>query len=81
MTPNRSPPFSHATFTAAMKAYDDALQSLSSPSERTRDELATRIMHLAESGERDPLKLRDDALTHVGALIAAPAPEETIRHD
>jgi len=63
MTPNPSPLLDDGLFTAAMKAYDDAFQSLPRyPSDRMCDLLATRIMELAESGERDPIKLRDHAL-------------------
>jgi len=72
MPPNLSLPFSHALFTAALKAYDGAIQSLPAlPSDRVRDELATRIMQLAETGERDSIKLRDHALAGVRAPIAA----------
>lgn len=66
MTTNPSPVLNHALFTAAFKAYDDAIQSLPQfPSDSVRDDLATRIMHLAETGERDPIKLRNYALANV----------------
>ena len=75
MTPDLSPLFNHASFTAAIKAYDDAVQSLPQlPSESARDDLATRIMQLAETGERNPIKLRDHALAGVRAPIAATGP-------
>lgn len=72
MTPTPSPLFNHALFTAALKAYDDAIQSLPPlPSDRIRDDLATRIMHLAEAGERDPIKLRNYGLEGLGDPLTA----------
>jgi hypothetical protein len=75
MTQDPSPLLRHGFFTAAMKAYDDALQSLPrNPSDEICDLLAARIMELAETGERDPIKLRNHALRGRLALLNTSAP-------
>ncbi len=38
--------------------------------EQTREALALRIIDVAQRGERDPNRLRDDALAYLGASLA-----------
>ena len=78
MTQNTAPLLTQGFFTAAMKAYDAACQALPrNPSDKMRDLLATRVMELAERGERDPVKLRNYALavTPLPTKAAPPSPQ------
>ena len=42
-----------------------------------KEMIALRIIDEAQRGERDPDRLRDDALTYLGQAISAPAAEQS----
>lgn len=58
--------FDSVTVGLIMKAFDDACERLDEPpSDDARSLIAKRIIGTAALGERDPSKMRDDALTYV----------------
>lgn len=58
--------FDDLTVSLIMKAFDAACDGLEEPpSSDARDIIAKRIIGTAALGERDPMKMRDDALTYM----------------
>ena len=54
------------TVEVIMKAFDDVCERLEEPpSDDARALIAKRIIGTAALGERDPLKIRDDALSYM----------------
>lgn len=54
------------TVELVMKAFDEACKELETPlTHDARELIAKRIIGTAALGERDPLKMRDDALTYM----------------
>jgi hypothetical protein len=73
---NRFSPLDPARVREIIKAFDEACQALPEqpPSERARDILAKRITELAQYGEWDYQRLRDQALEYWSALADKTAP-------
>jgi len=58
--------FDSLTVELIMQAFDEACERLDEPpSEDVRELIAKRIIGTAALGERDPMKMRDDALTYM----------------
>lgn len=58
--------FGTSAVEAMLQAFDDACRKLpASSSDEVRDIVARRIIGTAAFGERDPAKLREDALAYV----------------
>ena len=58
--------FDDITVELIMQAFDEACEQLEPPlSHDARELIAKRIIGTAALGERDPLKMRDDALTYM----------------
>ena len=67
---NRFAPFDPARVREIIRAFDEACQALPGqpPSDKVRDILAKRITELAQFGEWDYVRLRDQAVEYVRSV-------------
>jgi len=68
---NRFKPFGPGRFRQIVKAFDEACAAFADqpPSDKVRDILAKRITELAQFGDWDYARLRDQALEHARSVV------------